>query len=202
MFEFCKLSWCKSMLQTVLLHCMTWPKVNRWFLWFLEKTLVKGKIQRRIPVVTPYYWLSLKIKPIQKIPAWGSIVHLTTGGDVAKLGYRTPAVFFHANTFKLHICSSINGNRNYCWNSPFQLPHNKYSRIAIGQQVVNGHLLYRILYNGKQVFSVRVNKPYTFKKVIAYGADPWYAPAKAVIKDLKFRNIRPGTITLPFENIL
>ena len=44
-----------------------------------------------------------------------NVLHLTTKGDIGKLGYRIPAVYLRWDNV-LHICSAVNGKSDYIFN--------------------------------------------------------------------------------------
>ena len=125
----------------------------------------------------------LQINPFGTIDGWGSILHATIGKDSQNYGDRTPGIWFHSKSTKLHICSAVNGNRNYCYNSA-PLPLHKHSAVII-QQIQLGHnhqYYYQIIINGKLVLNVMNEQARVFKNVKYYASDPWYTPAKATIR--------------------
>ena len=131
--------------------------------------------------------VSFKIRPTEVVSGWSNIMHATTGGNIAQYGDRTPGIWFHSQTTKLHICSAVNGNKNYCFNSE-PLPLNKESFIAVLQIQTNENspqYTYEIFINGVKVLSVFNDKPEKFENVKYYASDPWYQSAKATITDFK-----------------
>lgn len=156
------------------------------FKFLADRSLVKGHLIDEKAYLSPYYQLSFRVKPTGKTSSWGSIIHATVGGDIYRYGDRTPGIWFHGQSTRLHICSAINGNRNSCWNSPFELPLNSFSTIVIKQQLVNGKLLFQVFVNGSVKYSVENKQAEYFPHVNVYGADKWYDPAKAIVTDYKF----------------
>ena len=137
--------------------------------------------------------VSLDITPFGTVNGWSSIMHATTGGNNGVYGDRTPGIWFHSGTTKLHICSAVNGNKNYCFNSD-PIPLNEESKIIVQQiQAVenNPQYTYEIIINGDKVLSVFNDKPETFENVEYYTGDPWYQPAKvAEIKGLTIEKFK------------
>jgi hypothetical protein len=133
--------------------------------------------------------LSFKIKPTDKQKGWSNIIHATAHGrNYHKYGDRTPGIWFISNTNRLHICSAVNGNKNYCYNTR-DLPSNAYSTITIQQiQRNDGQFVYQILVNGTMLHQKINDAPQSFKNVKLYASDPWYKPAKAIVKQLEFKN--------------
>ena len=133
--------------------------------------------------------VSLEVTPFGTINGWSNIMHATTGGNIAQYGDRTPGIWFHSQTTKLHICSAVNGNKNYCFNSE-PLPLNRASTIIVQQiQAVenNPQYTYEIIINNVKVFSVFNDKPAKFENIKYYASDPWYKAAK--VATLKKFNI-------------
>ena len=131
-------------------------------------------------------------------------MHATTGGNIAQYGDRTPGIWFHSQTTKLHICSAVNGNKNYCFNSE-PLPLNRASTIIVQQiQAVenNPQYTYEIIINNVKVFSVFNDKPGKFENIKYYASDPWYQAAKvATLKNFnieKYKHTGKSLIFLYF----
>ena len=57
--------------------------------------------------------VSMEIFPIGTVLDWGSILHLTTGGDDQVYGDRTPGLFFNEGETSLYIDSAVNGHPKY-----------------------------------------------------------------------------------------
>ena len=160
------------------------------FIISIVSTLIKrDHLFKTIPEVTPFYEVSFSIKPLGfENTGVNNILHLTTGGDYGKHGQRTPGVWFHNGTTKLHIISSINADHSHAWNSPTGLVLHKVSNIVILQNLINGKLLYRILIDDVKVYEEEVHNPRAFTNVKMYNADPWYPAAIAEINYLSFVN--------------
>ena len=86
----------------------------------------------------------------------------------------------------MHICSTVNGNANYCYNTP-ALPLNKQSTVTVKQvqSPKNHQYYYQIYIDGKKVHEILNESPQTFNNVKYYASDPWYHPAKAFVTDFK-----------------
>ena len=147
------------------------------------------------------YEVSFSIKPFGKVKPWSSILHVTEWDDITAYGNRIPAVFFWPNTNRLHICSAINGNKNYCWNGKTDLPQNKFTNIIIKQHLVGNQYHYIILINGKQVFKIVNKKPITLYRAKVYLSDPWYLAAPAFVKNVKVKTSSRGKFKTRLINI-
>ena len=137
--------------------------------------------------VLPRGWsVSFLIKPRGVLHGWSAIMHASIGGNGHKYGDRTPKVWFHDWTTRLHICSAVNGNANYCYNQHGQLPKHSFSRITIRQiqKSDSGYLYYyQIFINGKKVVDVLNRRPAAFRNVKYYQASPFFQGANAELRN-------------------
>ena len=135
----------------------------------------------------PRGWeVSFKINPSAIHGGWSNIIHATIGRDLGRHGDRTPGIWFLPGTTRMHICSTVNGNLNYCYNTA-ALPLNKQSTVTVKQvQLPKNHQYYYQIYiDGKKVHEILNESPQIFKNVKYYASDPWYNPAKAFFADFK-----------------
>ena len=137
----------------------------------------------------PRGWkVTLQIKPFGVTTGWSNVMHATIGKNIERYGDRAPGIWFLSKTTKLHICSAVNGNRNFCFNQRVGLPMNKYSIVTI-QQIQKsqfGNLYYyQIIINGKLVVNVQNNHPDVFYNIKYFSSDPWYHAGKASVRNFK-----------------
>eukprot|EP00111_Clytia_hemisphaerica_P017532 TCONS_00051901-protein len=154
--------------------------------------LIKGKMTSVIPRVDREWYLSFDIKPENKlIYGWGSIIHLTTGGNHGKVGYRIPGIWFNPNSRRLHICYAINHYHNRCINT-HALAANKWTSIQVVQVFDSGlyQFKYIILINNVVKATLINSRPRSFQNVQVWTADPWHHAANALLRNLVFQNIR------------
>ena len=133
--------------------------------------------------------LSFDIKPTGLVAGWSSILHATIAGNIGRYGERTPGIWFPPNTNQLHICSPVNGNANFCFNSA-PLNPKIFSRVVI-RQLQKGNLKrysYEIWINGKKIVDVVNNRPELFHNVKYYISDPWHNAAKVQLKNINVVN--------------
>ena len=153
--------------------------------------LVRSTSIRQFDTFYKNYEVSFDIKPTGQFFDWSSVLHVSRGNNYGAYGDRIPGVWFIANTYRLHICSAVNNNVNYCYNTRQNLPTNKFSTVRIVQKFVNGGYRYSISIDGNELHSVVNNNPITIPNVKAYAADPWYVAAKALIKNIVIKT-SPG----------
>lgn len=124
-----------------------------------------------------------------------NILHATIGGNKDKYGDRTPGIWFNPGTSSLHICSAVNGNVNYCYNSkaiPIGQPTNivvqQVYRRTDGKLFFGYHYHYEIYINGVRKVDVVNTRPQVFHNVKYYASDPFYNAAVAIISKFKVDN--------------
>ena len=131
------------------------------------------------------------IQPFDIVHGWGSVLHATIGGNIGKYGDRIPGVWFLPGKTQLHICSAVNGNKNYCKNTK-PLPLNKFSTVVI-QQIqkapFGNHYYYQIIINNIVEHDVLNTRPKAFHNVKYYLGDPWYWAARAFVRGLSVVNL-------------
>ena len=150
-----------------------------------KTALTKNKLVATIPKLEKTYDLSFEVFPT-KFQGWSNVLHLSAGGSYRHYGDRTPAVWFRPGsgaTNRFHICSAINGKRNYCYNSkPYGVK--KWHKIRIQQRKTGTNYVYTVSINGKEVHRVINSRPEEFKNVKVYASDSWYNAQPGYIRNL------------------
>lgn len=156
---------------------------------------------RVIPFQERAWSLSFSVLPLEKISGWASLIHLTTGGNIGQYGYRTPGVWFKPGTTALHICAPVNNKHNHCFNT-HHLPLDVFTEVTIIQKSLDHGYTYwfYIFVNHKKVYAIKNQNAQIFRNVKVYCGDPWYSPAFAVVREVKFQNL--PIIRMFFMNVL
>jgi len=156
-----------------------------------EKELTKNVLLTTIPKLSRTFIVKFQIKPSVFQPGWTSILHMTAhGNNIAKYGDRVPAVWFwssnpSATVNRLHICSAINGNRNYCYNTPVNIPKGKWTEVEISQvEALEGVYRYEVKVNNVVIGSVANKQAQEFENVKVFTADPWHNNMQGQIRQL------------------
>jgi len=121
-----------------------------------------------------------------------NILHVGLGGDSSVYGDRVPAIFFQPKTTRLHICSAIDGHKNFnrFGNTP-PLPMNKWSNIEVGQREnVEGKYEFFVNVNDDTFFQVVNEQPKEFREAKVYLANNHHHTANAVIDNFKIETER------------
>ena len=104
-------------------------------------------------------------------------------------GSRVPAIFFHKGSHRLHICSTVNNNKNFCIDTVQSLPTDRYTEIRITQSYnEEGALIYRVFVDGVKLTEKVNTNPRRFETMTVHLTDPFYLPAKATIKNLVIKS--------------
>ena len=143
----------------------------------------KSKLLKTIPKWGNFYNVEADIT-VNKMPSieWTNVFHFSQNGNIDVYGDRIPAVFIHKAGY-FHICSGVNGNKDFSKDVPFVLGK-KYNleiqqkkengKKIHGIQIENDKTIYEIKINGKIILSTENKKPRDFDNVKVYVSDPWH----------------------------
>ena len=140
-----------------------------------------------IPTLHPIWEFSAAIFPTATTSGWSNLFHATIGNNHGRNGDRTPGIWFHSATTKLHICSAITRNNNYCFNSE-PLPMNEWSTLEISQSLQSNGFQYKIQIDGSEVHAVINYLPQEFNDVKFYASDPWSPASAAKVANVAFNS--------------
>lgn len=182
-------------------------------MWPSAKKIKKGQLINRDGqdiLLDKEYSLEFKVKPTAfNSYNWGSVLHLTQGGEYERYGDRTPAIWFtmeeSTTERSLTICSAVNGNSDYCYVTSKSFTIGKWIRLKIAQIKVDYSLtskyslldrlnrelgkdyLFQISINGEMVHSVANRQPQTFMGVKIYAGNPWDMAQPGFIQNIVIR---------------
>jgi len=162
----------------------------------LLATLASAQIRRNTlkaeVELTKYWSLSFMIRPHGDKWGWTNILHLSGNGSNTGSGGRIPAVFFHSNSRRLHVCMSCDGdgNTNMCVNPTKALPKNRWTHVKITSWA--GKLIVNVQGRGYGLRSSENCEPYEPMKGDTgklYVSDPWYPAADASVRSVRYSRI-------------
>ena len=162
------------------------------FFYIALTAVIRNRIIKQVRVLPRGWRVTLQVRPSGTVYGWSNVLHATIGKNIARYGDRIPGIWFNSGSTRLHICSAVNGNKNYCYNSP-SLHRYKFTKITIQQvqkRSYGNHYFYQIYINGKKVVDVLNRRAQIFRNVKCYAGDPWYHAAKANIKNFKLSTFR------------
>ena len=124
-----------------------------------------------------------------------SILRVGIGGNNAKFGDRTPAIFLHKG-LSMRIFSAVNDEHNFKFTTPDDIPMNEWTRVEISQlRQPDGVYQLTIRIGGIIVLQKTNTDPKEFSDVKVYTGDNFYKPADAKIANLMI-NTFPDTINI------
>ena len=153
----------------------------------------KGQLLATLGGMRKEYSVSFMVLPTKLITTWGSILHLTIGGDNAVYGDRIPVVFFRIapHLGRLYVSSAVNGKKSYAYSSA--APYHKanvWINIKVKQFKSGGDYRYQIFLDEKKVVDVVNNDPRDFKNVKVYAGNPWDDTQPGIIRNLVIKGRR------------
>ena len=135
------------------------------------------------------YKLSFKIKPNGLVGNWGSILHLTKGGDCCGQGQRSPALWFFPNSTKFYIILGDDGGGDWglrpetigASDAELTAPIGQVSTFeltCVGSDIT-------LTVNGK-TWKVKQPSKRASGTFNVYASSPWYGTPNATVTDLCF----------------
>jgi len=149
------------------------------------------KLTRSVPITQTFttaaeYELSFDINPYGTTDVWSSVIHFTASGEnCCEYGDRIPAIWFYADTTRLHIIGGTNSSGNANFNPVYELPMNQWTTIRLRTVDDEG----RIYYNDTYMGSISTDQRLPHDDVQVWMADPWHEPARAWLRNVKYQRI-------------
>ena len=121
---------------------------------------------------------------------------MTIGGDFNQHGSRFTSVSLNSKSRRLSICTTLGTNNNRCYNSPNNLPMNKFTNVQIRQTWDTKKNIFRYIISIDRVLKHTINnpRPVAIRNVKLWASDPWNDAADATIRNLVFENLPYGMI--------
>ena len=128
---------------------------------------------------------------ITKMPTsvWTNVFHFTAHSDNNKYGDRIPAMWINSHGY-FHVCSAVNGNKNYYKNFNFVL--GKQYQVTIQQLKKSGKFWYEIIIDGISILKLENKQAKRFSNVKLYTSDPWYYPFTSNLGTISHIQIQQG----------
>jgi len=158
-----------------------------------EQIITRDKLLAVIPTLTRSYTLTFEVKPAIYRSEWTNVIRLTStsGNCCGTSGDRIPAVFFHPgrsskhSTNKFHICSVVNGNGNFCYDSKeYTVETGKWTKVVISQLREPEGYRYTVMVSGVVLGSTINRAAREFTNVEVYASDNFYDTAQGTIRNL------------------
>ena len=136
-------------------------------------------------MVRKEYTVSLSVFLTAFPGGYSNIIHFTTGNKSGSPGARIPAVFVSGNSENFQICSDVDGNLNYCFDSD-KVQLNKWIDIEIRQDKIDNVYKYKIFINGILKHEKINSIPTDHRNVKVYVSDMWYPAQPSFIRNLAY----------------
>ena len=163
-----------------------------------QRTITRNTLLTTIPQLSTSFIVKFQLYPIRFQSGWTNILHLTTSGaNINNYGDRVPGVWFWSASSRdtknrLHICSAVNNNRNYCFNSAKIVPRGQWSAVEISQRREGNLLKYQVKVRGVVIGTVTNTAARAFSNVKVYAGDNFYNAAPGYIRALTVVPNAPG----------
>jgi len=157
------------------------------YLWELskEETPVNGQLLTTLDYSFSNFELKWDIIPRGEVAHWGSIVHMTAGGNCCN-NARIPACWFKPASLNL-ICVAghpQNGNDHMTCNIPFTVGHHAQVKVT----VIDTN--FKISVNGTECASKDLQeKMIPVPKTKVYVADPWHDATDSYIWNMRYTQL-------------
>ena len=151
-----------------------------------EHPLAKNNLIGKLPSLAKEWRVSFDFKP-EKYSNDGlmSILYLTVGGNTAKHGDMTPAVYFYKGSIWLGFSRGKNFKSIHDVMDSEQIPINIWITMKISQELNNkGTYIIKLDVGGREVFLLENEIPRNFSNVKVYASGPWRAPQPGFIRDI------------------
>jgi len=155
---------------------------------------VEGKPDAIVFKPPTNYSLRFTIEPKGKAGKggnYGSILHVTTGGDCCKYGQRVPGIWFYPSSTKLYVSTGDDSNGNNIYQLPYEL--DLYKKYAVEVHVYGTKST--VYVNGELVAQNTIGTHKQLDQVEVYIGDPWSEAANAIISDISFTKAVDNTPT-------
>ena len=150
-----------------------------------EHQIVQDGLLTTLPNITKEWKVAFEMNPTDySFKGYASILHLTIGGKGAKVGDRTPAIWFH-KTRGVMVSSALDGKASY---SKFFRPlplTGEWTKIEISQSLVSSQYMYSIALGDKRVFTKPNKEPMMLSDVKVFAGNPWDLAQKGFLRNLK-----------------
>ena len=154
-----------------------------------EHRIVRDSLLTTLPNMTKEWRVTFDVNPNDyNLNGFASVLHLTIGGkgtgSSAKVGDRTPAIWFH-KTRGVLVSTALDGKASYSKyfnNLPLA---GEWTRIVVSQSLVSSRYMYSITLGNEEVFSKTNTKPVELSDVKVYAGSPWYSGQRGSLRNLK-----------------
>ena len=145
----------------------------------------RGNLLTSLSIWPKEYEIKFDFFPFFLPDSFVNIFHVTKGGNNDVYGDRSPSIYAKGGSDPfLHICSSINGNKNYCMN--YNISSNTWISLRIAQKKADNKS-YEIEYTVDNiVMDIVVNGlAMEFENVKIYSSNPWVPSLNGILRNVE-----------------
>merc|ERR1719430_1462362 len=149
-----------------------------------EIKLEKNKKLDELPYIGKEFSVSFELfldsYPAADVP-FASVLHLTLGENMAKMGDRIPAVWIMPSK-EIHVVSAVSGKIS--GKEKYPVESGKWVKMEINQKLVDGKYMFEVLINGESKRSEENTTPAKYDNIKVFAGDDWYPAADGKIRNL------------------
>jgi len=145
----------------------------------------RGNLLTSLSLWPKEYEIKFDFFPFFLPDSFVNILHVTKGGNNDVYGDRSPSIYAKGGSDPfLHICSSINGNKNYCMN--FNISSNTWISLRIAQKKAENQS-YEIEYTVDNIVMDTVvnGLAMEFENVKIYSSNPWVPSLNGILRNVE-----------------
>jgi len=156
-------------------------------------TLRKNYNAKSIVLNPGLYELTMDVYLKGTKSGWTNLMHMTGGGSCCGSRDRTPGIWFHSNSRRLHVKMSAKSNGNDGCDPADNFPLNTWTEIKL-TYTYGGY--FQVFYGDKLVCSKLLagGAHQNLQTQKFYLSDPWSNPVNADVRNVKFTVIKAGNV--------
>ena len=153
----------------------------------------RGTLLTTLPILAEEWRVSFEIKPTSyNYNGFAQILQMTTGGKIANVGDRTPALWIH-KTKGVYLATTLNGRPYIGKFFKTKKPSlNQWTTVEMSQTKEGSKHIFSFTIGGETLWSVENTKPKKFYSVKVFASSGWYVAQAGSIRQFKIENILPG----------
>ena len=145
----------------------------------------RGNLLTSLPIWPKEYEIKFELFPFFLPDSFVNIFHVTKGGNNDNYGDRSPSIYAKGGVEPfLHICSSINGNKNYCQN--YNISSNTWISLRISQKKTENES-YEVEHTIDNIImdTVANDLPVQLEDVKLYASNPWVPSLNGILRNME-----------------
>ena len=145
----------------------------------------RGNVVTTLSIWPKEYEIKFDFFPFFLPDSFVNIFHVSKGGNNNIYGDRSPSIYAKGGSEPfLHICSAINGNKNYCQN--YNISSNTWTSLMISQKKTSNDS-YEVEYTINDILMDTVvnGLALEFEDVNIYASNPWVPSFNGILRNVE-----------------